>query len=63
MTKEDEIKKLVNDLMPLLDLGGKKYLIGLLKGIKEARLHQISTSESVREPSCEYPYQEKNKPS
>lgn len=63
MTKEEEIKKLVNELMPLLDLGGKKYLIGLLKGIKEARLHQINTVESVQEPSCECPYQEKNKPS
>ena len=63
MSKNDEIKKLVDELLPMMNLGEKKYLIGLLKGIKEVKLLQISTSESVREPSCEYPYQEKNTPS
>ena len=63
MSKSDEIKKLVDELLPMMNLGEKKYLIGLLKGIQEAKLLQISTSESVREPSCEYPYQEKNTPS
>lgn len=61
MSTEREIKKLVNELMPLLDLGGKKYLIGLLKGIKPARLSQINTSGNGQLPCGVSPYQGKSK--
>lgn len=63
VSAEREIKKLVNELMPLLDLGGKKYLIGLLKGIKAARLRQINTSGNEQLPCGGSPYQGKSKPS
>ncbi len=61
VSAEREIKKLVNELMPLLDLGGKKYLIGLLKGIKAARLRQINTSGNGQLPCGVSPYQGKSK--
>ena len=61
VSTEREIKKLVNELMPLLDLGGKKYLIGLLKVIKASRLRQINTSGNGQLPCGVSPYQEKSK--
>lgn len=34
MTKDEQIKSLIEELLPLLDLGGKNRLIGFLEGLK-----------------------------
>lgn len=48
MTKEKQIKKLVDELMPLLDLGEKNMFIGLLEGMIISKANQKDNCENAQ---------------
>lgn len=61
MTKEKQIKNLIDEIIPLLDLSERIRLIGFLEGMIFFKDCEKAPCGNVQEPSCECPYQEKSR--
>lgn len=61
MTRETQIKNLIDKIIPLLDLSERIRLIGLLEGMIFFKDCEKEPCENAQELSCECPYQEKSR--